>query len=310
MSDLWRRQLEAEMERLSRSKGEPSLRTIEETAEPDNEGIVWKSSEDRVEAPVGSPEKVPDHGEEFTPSSPLVANLASRIKNILVEIRSLTESSQGRFKDLAFGQEFHRRMTEHSDNSEVDLTCFLDYVRIKSPIRQINMTHVILEEALQKHKKKLLDKEIRIFKKQFEKDLPDASVHVEELRFILNWILEYAIHSAVPNGGLGFLTRTLEAQEGKNEIKLPQHRGTKCIEVLIVIGDYEKPSKSIGVPPKTRTGYNEGESSCILPLVDEIVQKNRGLLKLSTDGEGRLRMISLILPIERRKVVYYERALA
>ena len=310
MDSLWKQLIEMEMEKRSESKGDPSLEILKECADPEKERIVSKSSEDRIEVPAESPEEVPNYGEESKSSRILVANLAKRIKKTMVEIRGLTESSQGKFRDLAFGQNFHRRMTEHIDNSEADLDCFLEYLRIKSSVRQTNVTHVILEEALERHKKKLVDKEIKIFKKQFEKDLPDASVHIEELRFILNWILEYAILSAVPNRGIGFLTRSLEAQEGKNEIRLPQQKGTKCIEIVIILGDYETPSKQSAVPPKTRTAHNEGERSCILSLVDEIVKKNWGSLKVSTDSEGRLRMISLILPIERRKVFYYQRGLA
>ncbi len=177
--------------------------------------VVWKTSEDRTEVPAESPEKVPDHEEEFKPPTALVSDLANRIRKTVVELRDLAVSSQGKFKDPAFGQEFHRRMTEHIDNSEADLNCFLDYLRIKSPVRQTNMIHVILEEVLEKHKKKLMDKGIRIVKKQFEKDLPNAGVHIEELRFILNWVLEYAIISAVPNRSIVFLTRSLEVQEGK-----------------------------------------------------------------------------------------------
>jgi hypothetical protein len=90
-------------------------------------------------------------------------------------------------------------------------------------------------------------------------------------------------------------------------MKSPQQRGAKYVEIVIASGDYEDLNRQVGVSPKIKTAYNEGERSWILPLVDEIVQKNRGSLKLS---EGRLRMVSLILPIERRKLVYYERALA
>jgi len=308
MTELWRRLRDMEEEGLNSSKREPSSRPPEESAAPEKEEIAWKNSEGRIEVPAESPEKVPDHGEEFKPPTALVSDLANRIKKAVVEMRDLAESSRGKFKDPAFGQEFHRRMIERLDNSEADVNCFLDYLRIKSPIRERNMIHVILEETLERHKKKLMDKEIRIVKKQFEKDLPDASVHVEELRFILNWVLEYAIISAVPNRSIALLTRSLEVQEGKEDIRFLQQRGTKCVEIVIASGDYEKPSKQTGVPLKTRTAHNEGERSWILPLVDEIVQKNRGSLKLSGDSESRLRMVSLILPIERRKVVYYERA--
>ena len=225
----------------------------------------------------------------------------------MVEIRGLTESSQGRFKDPAFGQNFHRSITEHIDKSETHLNCLLDYLRIRSPVRQANRVHVILEEALEKHKKKLMDRGIRIFKKQFEKNLPDAGIHVEELRFILNWVLEYAIFSTRPNQTIALLTRSLEAEEAHEAIRPPQQRGAKRVEIVIASGHYEDWNKQVQVPPTTTATQYEGERSWILSLVDEIVQKNRGSLQLS---EGRLRMISLILPVERRNVVYYAQARA
>jgi hypothetical protein len=126
MSKEWESQIQAELERLSRPKEALSLGILEESADPEKEGIVWKSSEARIQVPAESAEKAPNYGEELNPSWVMVANLAKRIKKTMVEIRGLTQSSQGRFKDLAFGQEFHRKMTEHIDNSEADLNCFLD----------------------------------------------------------------------------------------------------------------------------------------------------------------------------------------
>jgi len=296
-----------EMERQQESMGDSSLELPKESPKPEKERIASKSSKDRAEVPAESPERISCHGEEFKPLSTLLADLANRIRKTMVEIRGLTESSQGRFKDPAFGQNFHRSITEHIDKSETNLNCLLDYLRIRSPVRQANRVHVILEEALEKHKKKLMDRGIRIFKKQFEKNLPDAGIHVEELRFILNWVLEYAIISTRPNQTIALLTRSLEAEEAHEVIRPPQQRGAKRVEIVIASGHYEDWNKQVQVPPTTTATQYEGERSWILSLVDEIVQKNRGSLQLS---EGRLRMISLILPVERRNLVYYAQALA
>ena len=297
VDSLWKEMMETKRE--SEPKRDPSSKILEESVDPGWESIVTKSSEDRIEVPVEPPEKVSCHGEEFISTRTLVANLSNRIKKSMVEIRTLTECSQGKFKDIAFGQGFYRTITDHIDNSETDFDCFLEYLRIKVSVQQTNITHVILEDVLKRHKKKLADKEIKVFKK-LEKDLPDAGVRIEELRFVLNWILEYAIRSAVPNQSIGFVTRSLEAQ-GQNETKPSQQKGTKYIQIATILRDYEKPSRQIAVPPKARTAQKEAEPSCILLLVKKIVQKNRGSLKVSADSEGRLG-ISLILPIERRRV--------
>ena len=105
---------------------------------------------DIPEVPAESPEESPITEEEFRPPSALVTDLANRVRKTMVEMRELAVSSQGRFKDPAFDEEFHRRITDHIDNSEADLDCFIDYLRIKSPVQQTNMIHVILEEALEK----------------------------------------------------------------------------------------------------------------------------------------------------------------
>ena len=294
-----------EMERQQESMGDSSLELPKESPKPEKERIASKSSKDRAEVPAESPERISCHGEEFKPLSTLLADLANRIRKTMVEIRGLTESSQGRFKDPAFGQNFHRSITEHIDKSETNLNCLLDYLRIRSPVRQANRVHVILEEALEKHKKKLMDRGIRIFKKQFEKNLPDAGVHVEELRFILNWVLEYAILSTATHQMIALLTRSLEAEETHEPIRSPQQSGAKRVEIVIASGQYEDWSKPSAIPSTPKTVQSEGESSWILKLVDEIVRKNRGSLQLSN---GRLKMISLILPVERRDLVYYGQA--
>jgi len=40
--------------------------------------------------------------------------------------------------------------------------------------------------------------------KKLEKDLPETSMHDEQVRFILNSVLQYAILSTPPNGTIGF----------------------------------------------------------------------------------------------------------
>ena len=100
MDSTWNRLIELEKEGRSESKRDPSLETLEilkEMADSEKERIVSKSSEDRIEVPPESPEKVSYQGEESNPSLILVVNLANRIRKFMVEIRTLTESSQGRF---------------------------------------------------------------------------------------------------------------------------------------------------------------------------------------------------------------------
>jgi hypothetical protein len=291
-----------EMEREQELNRDSSPEVLVKSPEPGKERIVLKSSRDRAEVPAEPPKKVSRQGEELRPLSTVAADLAKRVRKTMTDIRSLGESSQGRFKDPAFGQMFQRSLAGHIDKSEADLDCFLEYLRIRSPVRQAIRVHVLLEEALEKRKKKLTEKGIRIFRKQFEKNLPDAGVHVEELRFILNWVLEYVILSTPRNQMIALLTRSLGAEEAHETIGSTQQREAHRVEIVIASGQYEEWNKHASDSPAARAVQNEGESSWMLSLVDEVVQKNRGSLQVS---EGRLKMISLILPVERRSAVSY-----
>ena len=137
----------------------------------------------------------------------IIAQLVEQTKKALDEIRVTTDSSRSKFNDLAFGERFHQLVTQNIEKSEAGLDFFLEYLKIRSRVRRTNTVHVILEETLRKHGKKLVDKGIRILRKQYETDLPETTLHIEELRFVPNWVLECAIISATPRGSIGLLTR-------------------------------------------------------------------------------------------------------
>jgi len=62
MDNLWDQLME--MERQNESKGDPSLEILKESADSGKERIVSKNSEDRIEVPAESPERVSYHGED------------------------------------------------------------------------------------------------------------------------------------------------------------------------------------------------------------------------------------------------------
>jgi hypothetical protein len=283
---------------------------FEEGVDSIKEETVWDSSTDRLEAPIESGGKGLNDTERFQPVLVLFADLVDRIKKALDEVRSLADSSEGKFSDLAFGHNFRRRVTQETDKSEAELNCFLEYLKIRFPVRRRNTVHVILEEVLKKHEKKMMERRIRILKKQYETDLPEATVHVEELKFVLNWLLEYAIISAAPQAHIGILTRSVDIQQGQDQVGSLSQKGKKYIEILIVFGAYERRDEQMGFAPKTKAARQQIGSDFILPLVNEIVKKNQGMVKSSVNHEGHLRMVSLTLPIERRKIVYYQTAWA
>jgi hypothetical protein len=157
---------------------------------------------------------------------------------------------------------------------------------------------------LKKFEAQLEEKGIRVFRK-FENDLPETTVHEEHLRYIVNSILQYAIPFIPPNGSIGLLTKSAGVQkETSKDQDLAQENG-RYIEILIVFTGFKKSAEQfeavLGIPAIQQEEAIELE----LRLIKEIIQKNHGVMKLEVNEKKPRTLISLLFPIERRKVVYY-----
>jgi nitrogen-specific signal transduction histidine kinase len=185
------------------------------------------------------------------------------------------------------------------------LNGLLNYIKINTPLEKTNTVHYIIEDVLKKHEVQLEDKKIRIFKK-FEKDLPETVVHDEQLRYIFNSLLQYAIPSIPPNGSIGFLTKSFNVQKQTGDDKSILQKDGRYIEILIVFTGYKKPVEQLesvlGIP----TIKQEESIELELRLIKEIIEKNKGMIKLEINEKKPRTLISLKFPIERRKVIYYQ----
>jgi nitrogen-specific signal transduction histidine kinase len=175
---------------------------------------------------------------------------------------------------------------------------------MNTPIEKVNTVHFILEDVLKKYEGKLEDKKIRVFKK-FEKDLPETVVHEEQLRYILNSILQYALPSIPPQGSIGFLTKSLSVQKRTGEDQSLVQKDGRFIEIMIVFTGYKKPVEKfdtiLGVPALQQEEAIELE----LRLIKEMIQKNQGVMTFEVNEKRPRTLISLKFPMERRKVIYY-----
>jgi nitrogen-specific signal transduction histidine kinase len=236
----------------------------------------------------------------------LLAELVHNVKNTLNTIKSFTHLSREKFRDMEFGEYFCKTVTQDIIKTDLFLNCFLDYLKINSPIPKTNTVHIILESVLKINESLFEEKRIKIFKKQYEKDIPETTVHDEQLKYMLNSIIQYAIPLIPPNGGIGFLTKSFDAQDVKEDFKASQEKEVKYIEILIGFTGYEKSSKPLEPSLGTPSIRTEETNDFILRLIKEVVQKNRGMLKIKVDEEKPITLISLILPVERRRVVQYQ----
>jgi nitrogen-specific signal transduction histidine kinase len=206
---------------------------------------------------------------------------------------------------MEFREHFYRIVTEDIEKIDAVLNGLLSYIKINTPLEKKNTVHFILEDVLKRHERQLEDKKIKIFKK-FERDLPETVVHDEQLRYILNALLQYAIPAIPPNGSIGFLTKSFDmSKDTANEKKSIQKDG-RYIEILIVFTGFKKPVEQFGTVLGIPAVQKEEAIELELRLIKEIIQKNRGMMKFEVNEKRPRTFISLKFPIERRKLIYYQ----
>jgi len=245
------------------------------------------------------------HEQDTSTLSLFIIELVHRIKNPLVSVKTFTQLLREKFNDVEFREHFYRIVSEDIDKIDSVLNGLLSYIKINTPLEKRNTVHFILEEVLNKHETQLEDKKIKIFKK-FEKDLPETIVNDEQLRYILNGLLQYAIPSIPPSGSIGFLTKSFDLPAQTADDKKFYLEDGRQIEILIVFTGYKKPVEQfetiLGIPAVQKEEAIELE----LRLIKEIIQKNSGMMKFEVNEKKPRTLISLKFPIERRKLIYYQ----
>ena len=236
-----------------------------------------------------------------------LTDLIPCIKNQLWAIKNLTSSSEDRYQEPEFRKSLQQAVTEKTKQIDSVLNSLLNYININSPVIKTNTLRLILEEVLEANGKQLQEKNIRVIKKS-EKDLPETYIHDEQVRFILNSILQYAIHSTPLNGSVGFFFRTSNLQKGEgNHKKTLTENLEGYVEVIIIFTGNQKPIGSSEPTSPSIQAQREEVIELILQLVEEILEKNDGMMKWEVDEKRSRSLIRLRFPIERRKVIYYER---
>jgi len=230
--------------------------------------------------------------------------LVQRVKGSLAGMKTFAFLSKDKFSDPELGEDFYQIVSEDIEKTISLLNCFQDYLNFNTPMKKVNTVNNIIEEILRNMEDQIHEKKIKIVKKQFEKNLPETSLPDEQLRYVLNSIIQYMVHSTRPYGSIGFLTHQFEpmGSEGE-ELGLLQKDG-QYIEVQIAsMGDKQR--ELLDLVPGMTADQGEGGVDLILQLVKEIVQRNRGALTLKINSQQSMSFLSVVLPMERRKVIHY-----
>jgi len=233
--------------------------------------------------------------------------LVHRVKNPLVSIKTFTQLLRDKFNDGEFRQHFYKVVTEDIEKIDAVMNGLVRYIKINTPIEKKDTIHFILEDVLKKHESQLENKRIKVFKK-FQKDLPETIVHDEQLRYILSALLQYALPFISPDGSIGVLTKSFDVETETVGARISQQKGGRYIEILIVFSGYKKPFEQfetvLGIPGSQKEEAVELE----LRLIKEVLQKNQGTMKFEVNEKKPRTIISLRLPIERRRLIYYQPA--
>jgi len=253
-----------------------------------------------------SKEKITYNGQNGLPTSLYYLELLNQIKASLAAMKTFAFLSRDHFKDQELGEHFYKIINKDIEKTISLLDCFNDYLNFSVPLVKKDTVTTLVEEMIKKHESLFVEKNIKIIKKQFERDLPETSVPDEQLRYILDSVIQYTLLSMPSNGNIGFLTRLFDFGVFKGKERGRLQKDGKYIEILVVSTGYEKAGEEVGIVPGISNYYQEEEAiELILKLAKEIIKKNRGMMRYKVYEDKPMTFISLILPIERRNIIHY-----
>jgi hypothetical protein len=231
--------------------------------------------------------------------------LFNRIKASFSAMQAFAFLSRENFKDRELGEHFYKIVNEDIAKTISLINCFNDYINFSTPMVKRDTVNTLVEETIKKNEGQFEEKRIKIIKKQFEKDLPETILPDEQLRYILNSVIQYALLSTPPGGSIGFLTRFLDTETVKGKEWGQLQKDGRYLEVLVVSAGYEKSDEEAGVVPGMASPHQEEAAELILKLAREIIEKNKGMMRYKVYEDKPMTFISLVLPVERRSVVHY-----
>jgi hypothetical protein len=251
-------------------------------------------------------QETPSNGQNGFSLSHHYVELFNRIKASLAAMQAYAFLSRDNSKDKELAEHFYKIVNADIEKTISLLDCFNDYINFSTPVLKSNTVNTLIEEVIKKHVSQFQEKKVNIIKKQFEKDLPETILPDEQLKYILNSVIECVLLSIPLNGNIGFLTRLFDIEALTSEEKRQLQKDGKYLEILVVSTSYEKPGEQIEfVPVIPAHPQQEEATELILKLAKEIIKKNRGMMRQKVYEDKKMTFISLILPIEKRNVLRY-----
>ena len=248
----------------------------------------------------------PSNGQNGFSLSAYYVELFNRVKASLAAMQAYAFLSMDNSKDKELAQHIYKIVNADIEKTISLLDRFNDYINFSTPMVKKNTVNTLLVEVIKKHVTQFKEKEVNIIKKQFENDLPETILPDEQLRYILNSVIEYVLLSIPLYGSIGFLTRSFDIEALTTEEKGQLQKDGKYVEILIVSTSGEKSEEQVEIVPGIPAlPQPEEATELILKLAKEIIKKNKGMMRQKVYDDKKMAFISVILPIERRNVVRY-----
>jgi len=271
----------------------------------ENRPLISPTGKGETESPDSRDNIIPNERTAFL-LFPIFIELIHQFKSTLTQIGKLAQMSRDKFNDKKYGDYFNRTVTQDIEKVDLVLNGLLNYIKVNTAIRKINTVHSLIEEVIEKNKAQLEEKRIKLLKK-FEKNLPEIVVPDEQLRYILNSVLKYAVTSVPPRESIGFLTKSFLFQKQSAEDHGLFEKDGKYVEILIIFTGYKIEIEPIETGSRRLPPQREKVLDIALRLVDEVVHRNRGIMRFEVDEKKSVAYISLKFPVERRNVVYFQK---
>ena len=257
-------------------------------------------------------EGIPTASKEHSVSNGEIVSLSSScliqmVQDIKVAISSMVRSSLvGLEKADDADLKKHSKSTIMKDYRKVDLVLrmLLSYIRMSQPMVKKETIHEILEELLTGSERDFQARSIVITKK-YHDQLPETTMHEEELRFILGSVLQYAILATPVNGEITVVTQPIHLHKSPEEEKIVSLRG-RYSEVSIRCSHHNEQMGGGGKVPEALSSSQEEGVHSVLLVIQELMQKSQGSFELETDRKELRKQITLRFPAERRQAVYYK----
>jgi len=245
---------------------------------------------------------VPGRDREFLEEAALWAGWIPYTKSRLESIQKLTQLSRDRLSDKELGKFLHRKITEDIQETDLLLSGLLNYFRVTAPVKRKATVNTLIEEVLKKYQAQFEGKGVKLLKK-LEKDLPETIIPHMALRFILNSILQYAVISIPSHETFGLSARSFVPKEPPAQQAFFGKEGRYVEIILFFTGSKNRGEPFEGVGENGAI-QRDNSLDLILRMVDEMVRRNRGVMKFRVNEKEANFSVSLAFPAERRKTFY------